>query len=46
MKILLTLAMSVALTGCAGFSMLPDSSGTKLQKSPCACLFEPINELG
>lgn len=44
MKFFFTLALAFALTGCAGFSMLPDSSGTKLKKSPCACIFEPIHE--
>ncbi len=44
MKSLLTLiAAALLLSGCSGLSMLPDSSGTKLQKSPCACEFEAIN---
>lgn len=43
MKAIFVCVLAVALSGCA-LSMLPDSSGTKLHKSPCACVFEPIND--
>lgn len=45
MKAIILCFLAAALSGCA-LSMLPDSSGTKLQKSPCACVFEPINDRG
>lgn len=46
MKAICICLLAAVLSGCAGLSMLPDSSGTKLEKSPCACVFEPINERG
>ncbi|SEP43211.1 hypothetical protein SAMN05216316_3095 [Nitrosovibrio sp. Nv6] len=42
MRQVVILMVFLILSGCSGLSMLPDS-GTKLEKSPCACEYEAIN---
>lgn len=42
MKQVLMLVAVWMLAGCGMLSMVPDS-GTKLEKSPCACDYEEIN---
>ncbi|BCT69598.1 hypothetical protein NNRS527_03223 (plasmid) [Nitrosospira sp. NRS527] len=42
MKRVVMLVLVLMLAGCGSLSMIPDS-GTKLEKSPCACDYEAIN---
>jgi hypothetical protein len=43
MKLTFVFVAAILLSGCGGLSMVPDSSGTKLQKSPCACQYEAVD---
>lgn len=36
-RFLMIVAAAVALGGCAGKGFMQDRTGTKLEKSPCAC---------